>query len=287
MADPVLHHVQTRRILLGYRQSGDADGLPMVLLHGSYGTSRWWERLMQVLPNEILAVAPDQRGCGASERAERGYTVPDLSADLSAFVDHLGWAEFDLVAHSSGGAVAMEYALDQPNTVRTLTLIDTVPAEGVFTPVDTYMLLERMRNDRDLLAQALALLMPAFAGPDAEPDAADRAFFQQLVDDAADMSAPAFVAVAEGLSQWNRFAEVARLTLPTLLVWGDQDVIVDRDTTTRTLIAIPGASNLQVLRNVGHSPMIEAPVALAEVIIDFITEDLEDFAATRQAGLDG
>ena len=84
------------------------------------------------------------------------------------------------------------------------------------------------------------------------------------------------------LNQWNRFADGRSLRLPTLLIWGDQDVIVDRDATTRTLIAIPGANNLEVLHNVGHSPMIEAPELLVERITDFITEDFVGFEDVRR-----
>jgi len=281
------HSAQTERLRMAYRRSGDPDGLPMILVHGSYATGRWWEPFMRILPTEILAVAPDLRGCGDTERATDGYDVPDQAADLNAFVDFLGWTDFDLVAHSSSGAVAVEYALARPHIVRTLTLVDSVPAEGVFTPLETYLLLDRMRSDRDLLAQALASLMPTFAGEDAQTEDADRAFFQTLVDDAAAMAPPAFTAVAEGLARWNRFADVDRLTLPTQLIWGDLDIVVDRDATTRTLIAIPGAHNLEVLHHVGHSPMIEAPVALAERIIEFITDDLDDYGAVRQMGYDG
>ena len=100
------------------------------------------------------------------------------------------------------------------------------------------------------------------------------------------MAPAAFTAVAEGLGRWNRFADVAQLTLPTLLVWGELDVIVDRDATTRTLVAMPGAHNLEVIHQVGHSPMIEAPVALAERIIEFITDDLDDYGDVRQMGFD-
>ena len=56
---------------------------------------------------------------------------------------------------------------------------------------------------------------------------------------------------------------------------------------TRSLIAIPGANNLEVIRGVGHSPMIEAPLGLAERLIDFITEDYAEFEEVRElAGVD-
>jgi pimeloyl-ACP methyl ester carboxylesterase len=52
---------------------------------------------------------------------------------------------------------------------------------------------------------------------------------------------------------------------------------------TRTFIAIPGAANMEVLRNVGHCPMIEAPLALAERIVDFIAEDFTGYDEIRRA----
>lgn len=274
------HTIATPRLMLHYRQHGAADSLPMLLVHGSYATSRWWVPFMKVLPDEIFAIAPDLRGCGNSEKSATRYAIEDQAADLAGFVEALGWKEFDLVGHSSGGAIAMEYTLTYPDMARTLTLVDTAPIEGVFTPLETYVLLEKMRLDRDLLAQALQALMPTLDLSGDNPESL--AYFEQLVDDAQKMEPAAFTAMADALNKWNRFGDGRQLTLPTLLIWGDQDIIVDRDAITRTLIAIPGANNLEILRAIGHSPMIEAPVALAERLINFIADDYDEYESVRQ-----
>lgn len=258
--------IQTNRLTFHYRTHGDPNGLPLLLLHGSYGSSRWWEALFDLLPDEIFCIAPDLRGCGQSEKPESGYTIEEQSEDLAALIDALSLHEFSLLAHSTSGAIAMEYLLNYPNRATTLVLVDSVPAEGVFTPLDTLVLLEQMRSDRQLLANALATLMPTL-------DTQHDPLFARLVKDAATMSPAAYTALAESLNRWNRFAEVRRLTLPTLLIWGELDEIVDKDVTTRTLIAIPGASNLEILPNCGHSPMLESPLLLAERIVEFITQD--------------
>ena len=273
--------IETPRLRFHVRTQGEPDGLPMLLLHGSFASSRWWQPFLQVLPPAIRAIAPDLRGCGLSDKPEQGYDIPEQAADVHALVEALGLEEFDLVGHSSGGAIAVEYALTHPERLRSLILVDTAPVEGVFTPLETYRLLERMREDRELLAQALRALMPAAPPPTMSPEAFE-AFFQDLVTDAQGMAPAAFTEVARALDRWNRFQEARQLTLPSLLVWGAEDVIVDRDATTRTLIAIPGAGNLEVLRGVGHSPMIEAPVVLAERIIEFITEDFDAFQEARE-----
>ncbi len=263
------------------RTFGADDGIPVLLLHGSFGTSRWWERFGALLPAEIYAVAPDLRGSGQSDKTDWGYAIPEQAADLDALVSALAWPSFHLVAHSSSGAIAMEYALTYGAPLETLTLVDSVPVEGVFTPIDTYLLLEQMQTDRELLRQALALLMPTLAGGALAQDTANQALFEQLVDDAQQMAPPAFTAIAQSLSQWNRFADARQLTLPTLLVWGDRDAIVDRDATTRTLIAIPGAANLEVIRGVGHCPMLEAPQVLVDRFVDFITQDFAGYEGIR------
>jgi pimeloyl-ACP methyl ester carboxylesterase len=272
--------LQTDRMIFHYRSHGDPDGLPMVLLHGNFASSRWWEPFFAILPDDIYAIAPDLRGCGGSAKSADGYEIHEQAADVAALVDALGLEEFDLVGHSSGGAIAIEYALNHGERLHSLILVDTAPVEGVFTPLEGLRLMEQMRTDRDLLGRALATLMPSAPSPTMTATEFD-AFFEELVSDAQSMAPAAFSAVAQALDRWNRFEEVHRLSLPTLLIWGNQDTIVDRDATTRTLIAIPGAGNLEVLRGVGHSPMIEAPVVLAERIIDFIAEEFEDYAEAR------
>ncbi len=263
----------TSRLKFHYRTHGHADGLPMLLLHGSYATSRWWEPLFAVLPDEIQAIAPDLRGCGQSDKPAIGYTIEEQAEDLAALINTLGWHGFDLVAHSSGGAIALEFAINHPGMLNTLTLVDSVPVEGVFTPIEVLLVLEEMKGNSALLRQAIATLMPTL-----DLDLPENAvFFQQLLEDAGRMAPAAFTAIAESLGRWNRFAAAKHLTLPTLIIWGDQDQIVDREATTRTLIAIPGARNLEVLPGVGHSPMIEAPLLLAERILEFTTQDFSEF----------
>lgn len=277
-------YVDTPRLRFFCRSSGANDGIPLLLLHGSYGTSRWWTRFFDALPEEVYAVAPDLRGCGGSDKTERGYAIEEQADDLAALIEALDWDGFHLMAHSSSGAIAIEYVLNHPHRVETLTLVDTVPVEGVFTPLDGYLVLEQMKEERGLLREALRLLMPGAPVDGDHPEMLR--FFETLVDDASQMAPAAFTEITRSLAQWNRFGDARQLTLPTLLVWGERDEIVDRSTTTRTLIAIPGANNMEVLRGVGHSPMIEAPVVLAARWLDFLLADHAAYDEVRQSAYD-
>ncbi len=284
--------IVTDRITFNLRSSGSNDGVPLLLLHGSHATSRWWEPFFAVLPDSIHAIAPDLRGCGRSTQTDTGYDITNQAEDVSDLVAALDLTDFDLVGHGSGGAIAIEFALRHPQKLHSLILVDSVPIEGAFTPLQGLQLLSQMREDRPLLRRALYALMPT-APPPTMTDSEFESFFEQLVEDAAAMAPAAYTAVAEALNRWNRLEEGHRLTLPTLLLLGTEDTIVERDAATRTLLAIPGAANLEILRGLGHSPMIESPVVLAERIIEFITEDFEsfeearDFAHQSGEGVDG
>jgi branched-chain amino acid transport system permease protein len=281
--------IDTPRMTFHYRSHGDPEGLPMLLLHGSFASSRWWVPFMDLLPNEILAIAPDLRGCGQSERTgdESAYAITEQAADLHAFVEAMDLRGFDLVAHSSAAAIAVEYTLTHPDGPATLTLVDPVPVEGIFTPVDGVMALEQMKTDRALLEQGLIAMAPTFPRERTPGNEADADFFAQLVEDAAGQAPAAFTATATALNQWNRFADAQALTLPAVIIWGDQDALVNRDAVTRTLIAIPGVNNLEVMRGVGHSPLIETPLRLAELIIDFVTQDYAAYGQIRGQAEEG
>ena len=108
---PFLH---TERLTFHHHTQGDPDGPPILFIHGSFASCRWWLPLFELLPDAFRLVALDLRGCGQSDKPDVGYSIGEQADDLYAFIQGLGLRNFDLVAHASGGAIAMEYALRHP-----------------------------------------------------------------------------------------------------------------------------------------------------------------------------
>src|SRR5438105_2919936 len=98
-------------------------GTPLILVHGNWGSCAWWEPTLTRLPAGYRGIAYDVRGRGQTVGQDSGYTMPELAADLGAFADALGLDRFHLVGHSLGTAIAMQYTLDHPARVRTLTVV--------------------------------------------------------------------------------------------------------------------------------------------------------------------
>lgn len=129
-----LRLVSTPRLQMAVRVSGDPDGIPVVLVHGNVASSRFFQELMELLPPLWHVVAPDLRGFGDSQRlpvdASRG--VADYSDDLHGLLEALELLDepFHLLGWSLGGGVAMQYAIDHPEQIASLTLVAPVSPYG-------------------------------------------------------------------------------------------------------------------------------------------------------------
>jgi pimeloyl-ACP methyl ester carboxylesterase len=126
--------VQTSRLTTHLLQSGPEDGVPVIFVHGNVSSSTFFEETLAALPDGYRGLAPDLRGYGGSEAkpldATRG--LRDFSDDLQALVDALGLGgqKVHLVGWSAGGTVIMQYAIDSPVGIASLTLIDPMSPYG-------------------------------------------------------------------------------------------------------------------------------------------------------------
>jgi pimeloyl-ACP methyl ester carboxylesterase len=123
--------VATDRLRVHYLESGPADGVPVVLLHGNLSTGRFYEHLMPDAPEGLRLIAPDMRGFGDTERvpidATRG--LRDWADDTAALLRALGIERpVHLAGWSTGGAAIAAFATDRP--VASLTFIDPVSPYG-------------------------------------------------------------------------------------------------------------------------------------------------------------
>lgn len=123
--------IQTSRLRTHYLESGPADGVPVVLIHGNLSTGRFYEHLFDGAPGRYRLIAPDMRGFGDSEPlpidATRG--LGDWADDTQALLEALGVERpVHLAGWSTGGAAIGAFALDRE--VASLTFIDPVSPYG-------------------------------------------------------------------------------------------------------------------------------------------------------------
>lgn len=123
--------VETDRLSVHVYESGPADGIPVVLLHGNLSTGRFYDQVMAAAPDRYRLLAPDMRGFGRTERVALDATrgLRDWADDTYSLMRALGIEQpVHLAGWSTGGAAAATYAQDRP--VASLTLIDPVSPYG-------------------------------------------------------------------------------------------------------------------------------------------------------------
>ena len=263
--------IQTKNLVVQYRQAG-AGSRVLVFLHGNYASSRWWLPQFERLPADTRAYAMDLRGCGSSEgltrplkRSRKGLTIADLARDLAEFIDALGIEDPILVGHSLGGVVATEYAIRYGPTVSGLVLENSGPPDGfssgLLAPILASNLFEfspEIRGER-LTRSALQL-----AGIPRHGELAE-----DLVEDALATTPGQYRAFIAALARWDARTALPHLNIPTLLVWGEQDVIMPPRIGEGYARLMPDA-RLALIPDAGHSPHLEAPEKFSKLLQDFV-----------------
>jgi haloacetate dehalogenase len=100
--------------------------VPLLLLHGFADHALVWSSLGDYLSEHYHIVAPDMRGHGESSKPDKGYTFTDAIADLEALMEHLGWSDAHVLGHSWTGKVALIWARQHPQRLRSMILVDPI-----------------------------------------------------------------------------------------------------------------------------------------------------------------
>lgn len=251
----------TTGVSLPFVVTGSATGTPVVLLHPWGESLRCFSRLTPLLPATISAVAMDQRGHGDADKPMDGYTLEELGADVTAFMDALGLPSAVLVGSSSGGYVAQQVAVSSPHRVTGLVLVGSPRSLQGRPPFADEV--DRLVDpvERAWVEQSLQWF-PRFHS------VADD-YVQDRIRDGIRIPARVWRDSLRGLASARPPTETASITAPTLIIWGDRDGLLVRQDQERLSAAIPG-SRLVVYEGTGHLVLWEQPGRVATDLTDFV-----------------
>ena len=233
-----------------------------MFLHGWPDSWFSFSRVLALLPERLRALALDQRGFGDSERPESGYGIPDMAADVVAFLDALAIDRATLIGHSYGSFVARHVAHSRPARITRLILIGT--GFSASNPVT-----------RDLQASLRTLPdpVPLEFARDFQASTAYRPlpteFFERLVAESMKLPARLWPVMIDRLIEYEDAGQLRHISAPTLLLWGSQDALFSRTDQDRFVAAVPHA-RLKVYEETGHCPNWERPEHVAADVEAFM-----------------
>ena len=230
----------------------------VILIHGMDGSYEDWQKTIPALAEEFHVVAFDLPGFGKSDKGSQEYT-PTRYARLAQFLANHYFQNkpYHVVGHSMGGAVALRFASQQPQRFQRLILID---AAGILHPLvitkfQAGSMLQRksgVRQTRGFAERLSGKILEKIEGlPFSPNDIVNTALGRDRVL----QGGPSYIA-ALGLAEEDFSYAVASVTAPTLILWGDNDMVA----TLRTGKMLAGSmqhARLEIIKDSGHEAMLE------------------------------
>lgn len=232
----------------------------IVGIGGWIGSWELWAEPFSILSSNWRTIAYDHRGSGASISSTGTITYDHLVADLFRVLDAYGVTECTLAAESAGALTAFGAALQDPQRITRLIIVDGQYYDDVGDPVQDAFLRGLQVAYDATLDWFVECCVP-------EPDCAHiRRWGRQIIDRASQENAIALRLAGIGTDFRDR---LGRISQPTLVIHGERDGLVPIQRARDLAAQLPDAE-LVVLPDAGHVPTLTRPFAVTEAIMAFL-----------------
>jgi 3-oxoadipate enol-lactonase len=276
--------INGRRV--AYEIGGDPNGRPVLIIHGAWGgpSSTLWNgpRIRWQVPTDGLRlIYYDRRCAGLSQYDAKPFTLKDLANDAADVLDYLGVEQAPVIATSAGGPIGLRLALDHPQRVEALVLLNTGASLMSLTPtgidLDDPFVADRLAtvarrlslldlHDHQGLKTAVAASEDEWRSPPhpAEPDPSLTAFRHNRQAAAKKLTERELARLALGALLNMRAQrdedlsdELHRIKCPVLIVHGDSDTTVPIAFGEALASSVPGSEFVR-LRGAAHGLIVDA-----------------------------
>lgn len=240
-------------------------GQPVIFLHSWLGSWRYWLPTMDAISDRYRSYALDFWGFGDSDRRESTFALPEYVAMIHDFMDTLGLQQVALVGHGLGGMVAIRAAAEFPERFSKIITV-TTPIQGAIlqqaTRPGTFARLLGLSSTSNVWSRQLRQLHVDYPQ-----------ILSEMVEDTETLSESTVKRVIESVIATDLRADLERLTLPLLGVFGDKDTIVapeqgrflrDDHLQLQQVIRLPKSS---------HFPFLDQPNVFNRMLVDFLSSE--------------
>lgn len=248
------------------------DGYPVICLHGAGAGAVTWYPSIGAIAKTFNVIAPDIVGYGESDKPDAAYDRPYFSAWLRDFLDSLGIDRAHIVGLSQGGAIALQFVIENPQMVEKLVLVDSgaLGAKPSFLPMlgmvwmnvfpssaanrfnSSYLLFSPEKRDSNHSEYSIEVL---------KKPGGKRAFTQG--------KGAAVSEISEEM--------LGQIKNQTLIVWGEDDLLFSVEHAEAAARIIPNAK-LLLIKKAGHLPLIDQPEIFNRRVIAFLSGEENDAA---------
>lgn len=278
-----VHEVKREGDTIHVREFGnDRPGSPIILMHGFPDDLHLYDRLAPLLSEKHRVIAFDFLGWGNSDKPENhNYNTQSLLADLNAVISHFRFNHVVLVGHDASGFPAIDWALNNPERIDTLVLLNTVyyPMQSVKPPeaIALFSTPSLMRSIRrwgayrsdSIWQKGLIEQTSKFYSDPEVREKYVKIFAQQALE-----IRPAFFGLNEVLraevkQRQNEITRIKKFSKPVAIIFGGDDPYLNVNVAKEFHATFPN-STLTIVDNAGHYVQLDKPNEVAMKILKSI-----------------
>ncbi len=249
-SEPAYLYVDVGDIRVRYVRRGPDAGVPALLIHGFGGDLNNWLFNIDVLAEHRPVIAFDLPAHGQTSIALAGTTLGEMASFVARFMDAVDVESAHLIGHSLGGAIAMRLALDAPDKVASLALIDSAGLGDEINSDYTGGFI-RAASRREL--KPIAQLLFANADLVSRQMLDDLLKYKRLDGVTEALTALDRQLFADGRQVEQPGSELSRFDKSVLVIWGQDDRIIP----STQAQAAPAGARVEILAGAGHMPQME------------------------------
>lgn len=243
-------------------------GPPLILGAGLNGSGTWWDPNRPALAERFTVYTFDQRGTGRSSKIPV-TSIEQMAADLVAVMDDAGLRSAHYAGHSTGGGIGVATVLDFPGRLRSLLICSSTTCGD---PYRHKLLGLRRRLYEQLGGEAYAQFRTLLLYPPYWINAHHEELAAAEARDGGELGGPEVQASRlDAILAFDRRSEFHRITVPTLVVCADDDLLAPRYFSEEYVRLIPGARAHYAERG-GHALTKTEPELFNRIALDFFTE---------------
>jgi pimeloyl-ACP methyl ester carboxylesterase len=248
---------------LYYQVTG--KGQPLLLIHGLGASARDWEPQVAYFAPRYQVVTPDVRGHGQSDKPPGPYSVPLFASDTGALISGLGIGPAHVVGISMGGMIAFQLAVDSPELVRSLVIVNSGPALLVKSLAAHWQIQKRQLAVRAFGMGRLAQMLAPRLFPEPEQEALRIRFVQHWTEN----DPRAYRAATSALVNWSVADRLGEIRCPVLVIASDEDYTPV--SAKEAYVALMPHAELAVIDDARHAVTVERPEEFNAVLEAFLS----------------
>lgn len=239
----------------------------IILIHGlGVNCESWFLQIEPLTTAGYRVICPDMRGFGKSGYDGSSLTIKIMAEDIQSLISTLGLGMIDVVGISMGGTIGLQYAIDNPENLNHLVLVNTFSSLRPKNPAmwGYYLLRFVLVHFVGLKTQAKAVASRIFPLPEQE------LYRVTFINQVSQANVSAYRKAMRTLASFNVTKDLGKITAPTLVITGAEDTTVPAAVQVDLANRIPNCKHV-IIPHSGHAVSIDQALEFNKALLSFLT----------------